>query len=136
MSATNLNEISQAIKPLMQALGTIEVQLRALNRMNTLHALYERDEVKPLVARYKTLMEADGVAHEALSKASDVLRTAFGNVSFEDRVVQFGVDAARGQSAPIEAALEGRKATSAALGAFCAQHPLIVELVGGSHACP
>ena len=114
MSTTTSDEISKAVKPLVQALGTIEVQLRALNRMTTLIALYERDEVRPLVAQYKKLMDADGLAYQALMKAGDEVRAAFGDASFEARAKQFGEDKARAQSAPVEAALEGRKATSAA----------------------
>ena len=99
--------IEQANKPLVEALGQMKAQLQALTRMQMLGALYEREEVRRLVAELQVLRERDQAAWEVLAGA---------NRSKE----------------PVEAALADRQATSKAVGEFKQKHPLIADLVAGS----
>lgn len=99
--------IEHANKPLVEALGQVKAQLQVLTRMQMLGALYEREEVRRLVAELQVLRDRDQAAWEVL-------------------------DAANRNKEAVQAAFASKKATSNAVDEFKQNHPLISELVAGS----
>lgn len=124
-----IKAITEANKPMLHALNDISRQLRTLVCVQMTRELYEEQKLRSLIQERKKLSEDDRLSYEQITEAGKNLKAAHGNVSFEERVRQFGEEAAREQGAPMDAALDVRKVTMRQLDSFDESHPLIAELM-------
>lgn len=122
MSSNNKTP-EQLNKDLLEAVAQIQTPLSVLAHLQLAKEFYSDARRQALYAEYEALIAADNAAYEALNAARQE-----DGLSWEQRVAQFGEDEARRQTAPMMAAFEARKATTANWGRFRTDHPLLVRL--------
>jgi hypothetical protein len=114
-------------KALSKQLDSFLIPIKTIAIVQLVRELYPQAEREKLVAEYDALAAADRKAFDAVEQAYKELSPS--NITFEERVKQFGKKEADRHLAPVMDATERRKDASAALDAFRKHHRLIARMV-------
>lgn len=114
-------------KALSQQLGAFLLPIKTIAIVQLARELYPQAERERLIAEYWALEVADREAYDALQQAHNELNPP--QLTFEERVKQFGKAEADRQLAPVSTAIERKKGTSVAMDAFRKHHRLIARMV-------
>ncbi len=114
-------------KALSKQLDAFLIPIKTIAIVQLVRELYPPAEREKLIAEHAALEAADREAYDAVQQAHNELNPP--QLTFEDRVKQFGKEEANRQLAPASAAMERKKEASVALDAFRKRHRLIARMV-------
>lgn len=114
---------AKEIKPILDAIGNLHTPLAAIALLMMADEFYTKDKRVALYAEYQILLDADAAAYQHLQEVGPK-----DNLSWAQRIEQFGEAVANEQYAPKTAAMEARKETLRRIDEFVQEHRLIVRL--------
>lgn len=119
------NKEADQVQELVKALAEIQKPLRIFAILKLVDEFYTKGERENLLAKYKSLREADQAAYERIQAAQPQ-----DGIGHEERLTKYGEQKAKELFAPVAVAMNARKETTQQIRGFETEHPLITQLFG------